>query len=71
MEGERKAVYRVSYDKEGRKWLITKDGAQRTIASYATKAEALDRVRALSENQDLNFVVKKKDGKFQKKANLR
>lgn len=64
---ERKAIYRVSYDKENRKWLITKDGAARTIASYATKAEAMERVKQLSSNQDLNFVVKKKDGKFQKK----
>ena len=64
---ERKAVYRVSFDKENKKWLITKDGAQRTIASFATKAEAMDRVKELSSNQDLSFVVKKKNGKFQKK----
>ena len=64
---ERKAIYRVSYDKENRKWLITKDGASRTIASYPTKAEAMERVKTLSENQELSFVVKKKNGKFQKK----
>ena len=66
-EKTRKALYRMSYDKESRKWLITKDGALRTIASFPTKAEAMERVKSLSENQDLNFVVKKKDGKFQKK----
>ena len=64
---DRKALYRVSYDKEQRKWIITKDGAGRTIASYVTKTEAMDRVKTLCENQDLNYVVKKKDGKFQKK----
>lgn len=70
MANERKALYRVSFDKENKKWLITKDGAQRVIASFVTKAEAMDRVKELSKNQDLNFVVKKKDGKFQKKSNV-
>ena len=64
---DRKAIYRVAYDKAERKWLITKDGASRTIASFPTKAEAMGRVKQLSAKQDLNFVVKKKDGKFQKK----
>lgn len=66
-EKARKALYRVSYNKEDRKWVITKDGAARVIASYATKAEAMERVKTLSENQEINFVVKKKNGKFQKK----
>jgi len=66
-EKARKAIYRVTFDRENKKWLITKDGAARTIASFNTKAEAMDRVKALSENQDLSFVVKKKNGKFQKK----
>ena len=56
------------YDKEARVWLIKKDGAKRTIASFKTKEEALNRVKELSETQDLNFVVHKKDGKFQKKS---
>lgn len=66
-EKTKKALYRVTYDKEERKWVIKKDGAARIITSYATKAEAMDRVKELSKNQDINFVVKKKDGKFQKK----
>ena len=64
---DRKSVYRVVFNKDSRKWLITKEGAAKTIASFNTKAEALDRVKQLSVNQDLNFVVKKKNGKFQKK----
>ncbi len=68
---ERKALYRVVYSKELKVWQIKKDGAKRVIDSKHTKEEALARVRELSENQDSNFVVQKKDGKFQKKANLK
>ena len=73
-EGEtktRKAVYRVVFDKEDNLWKIKKDGAKRVIGSRKTKEEALARVQELSANQDSKFVVYKKDGKFQKKANLK
>ncbi len=63
----KKPIYRVIYDKEARVWLIKKDGAKRTIASYPTKEEALNRVKDLSSSNDLNYIVHKKDGKFQKK----
>lgn len=63
----RKALYRVMYDKEARMWIIKKDGAKRTIASFTTKEDALNRVKELSASKDLNFVVHKKDGRFQKK----
>lgn len=66
-EKEKKAIYRVLYSKEDHTWQIKKDGAKRIIASYPTKDEALKRVKSLSENNDLNFIVHKKDGKFQKK----
>ena len=66
-EKEKKAIYRVLYSKEDCTWQIKKDGAKRIIASYPTKDEALKRVKSLSENNDLNFIVHKKDGKFQKK----
>ena len=68
---ERKALYRVVYSKELKVWQIKKDGAKRVIDSKHTKEEALIRVRELSESQDSNFVVQKKDGKFQEKANLK
>ncbi len=67
---EKKAVYRVLYDKEDKMWKIKKDGAKRIIDSKKTKDEALARVQELSKSQDTKFVVYKKDGKFQKKANL-
>jgi len=70
MEETKKAIYRVSYNKDNKKWQITKDGAQRVIANLDTKDEAVARVKELSENQNLNFVVRKKDGKFQKKSNI-
>lgn len=63
----KKSVYRIVYNKESRLWLIQKDGAKRTISSYATKDEALNRVKELSTSKDLGFIVHKKDGKFQKK----
>ena len=66
----RKALYRVVYDKEDRLWKIKKDGAKRVIDSKKTKEEAIARVQELSQSQDSSFVVHKKDGKFQKKANL-
>ena len=66
----KKPVYRVLYDKEERLWKIKKDGASRVIDSRKTKEEALARVQELSGNQDINFVVHKKDGKFQNKDNL-
>ncbi len=69
-EKTRKAVYRVIFDKEDRLWKIKKDGAKRVIDSKVTKEEALARVQELSESHDFKFVVYKKDGKFQKKANL-
>ena len=64
---EKKGIYRVVYDSENRKWLIKKDGAQRIIDSKATKEEALERVKILSQNNEVGFVIHKKDGKFQKK----
>ena len=67
---EKKAVYRVLFDKEDKMWKIKKDGAKRIIDSKKTKEEALARVQELSKSQDTKFVVYKKDGKFQKKANL-
>lgn len=63
-----KAVYRVSYDKETKEWLIKKDGAQRVIRRCRTKAEALELANQFAENQDLSISVQKKDGKFQKKT---
>ena len=70
-EKQKKAVYRVIFDKEDKLWKIKKDGAKRVIDSKKTKEEALERVQELSKSQDSSFVVYKKDGKFQKKANLK
>lgn len=63
----KKAIYRVMYDKDSRQWKIKKDGAKRVIDSKNTKEEALKRVKELSENGEVGFIVHKKDGKFQKK----
>ena len=66
-EKTKRGIYRVVYDSENKRWLIKRDGAQRIIDSKMTKEEAIERVKALSQNQDIGFIVHKKDGKFQKK----
>ena len=66
-EKTKKPVYTVIYNKEDRLWHITKTGAKRVIAKRVTKAEAIEKVKDLCESNDMNFVMRKKDGKFQKK----
>ena len=56
-------------DKEDKTWKIKRDGAKRVIESKPTKKEAMERVQQLASNNEVGFVAKKKDGKFQKKAN--
>ena len=64
----KKAVsYRILYDKETKTWEVRKDNAKRVIRRVKTKKEALEIAQELSQKQDLNLVVHKKDGKFQKK----
>lgn len=69
-ESNRPKKYRISYDREQKMWLIKKDGAKRVIRKTGTKVEALEIAKRMCNNQDLNLVVHKKDGKFQKKKNL-
>lgn len=66
-----KQRYMVTYDKEEKEWIIKKTGAERASRRCKTKAEALEIVAKLSENQDLGVSVKKKDGKFQKKTSTK
>lgn len=63
-----KGSYRVIYDMSEKVWLIKKDGAKRVIRKVATKVEATKIAKELSENQNLNLTIHKKDGKFQKKS---
>ncbi len=64
---KRPQSYRILYDKETETWEVRKDNAKRVIRRVKTKKEALEIAKELSQNQDLNLVVHKKDGKFQKK----
>lgn len=61
--------YMVTYDKEQDVWVIKKTGAKRASKLCKTKKEAMEVVKKLADNQDLNISVKKKDGKFQKRGN--
>ena len=57
----------LTYDKENKEWVVKKTGGQRASKRFSTKKEALVYAEKLSQNQDLNLTVKKKDGKFQKR----
>ena len=59
--------YTISYDKEKKDWVIKRPGSQRATKRTKTKKEALEIVKKLTETQEVGFVVKKKNGKFQKK----
>ena len=63
--------YRVTYDKEQGNWVVKMDGADRASRRCATKEEALKIAKELAEKKDASLSVHKKDGKFQKKANIK
>ena len=65
-EIKRRMVYHVSYDSESRMWRIFLEKGP-TIEKYATKEEALTRVKELSNHTDRGYVVHLKSGKLQKK----
>ena len=64
---KRKISYRILYDRETKTWEVRKDQAKRVIRRVKTKKEALEIAQELCERQELNLVVHKKDGKFQKR----
>lgn len=67
VEAKTKArVYHVSYDREDGRWKIFLEGGK-AIFKFATKEEALTRVKELAAKNERNYVVHKKDGKMQKK----
>ena len=59
--------YVIAYDKDEKEWVVKRQGSARASKRTKTKKEALEVVKKLTASQDVNFVVKKKDGKFQKK----
>lgn len=63
--------YRVTYDKEQQNWVVKMDGATRASKRCATKEEALKVAKELAKKKDSHLSVHKKDGKFQKKANIK
>ena len=63
--------YRVTFDKEQGNWVVKMDGGDRASRRCATKEEALKVAKELAEKKDASLSVHKKDGKFQKKANVK
>ena len=63
--------YRVTYDKTMQNWVVKMDGATRASKRCATKEEALKVAKELAKKKDSKLSVHKKDGKFQKKANIK
>jgi len=68
---KRNVKYMVTYDKNQRDWVVKKTGSGRASKRCATKKEALEVVEKLSQKQDLKVSVQKKNGKFQKKSNIK
>ena len=62
--------YRVTYDKDRQNWVVKMDGATRASKRCSTKEEALKVAKELAKKKDSKLSVHKKDGKFQKKANI-
>jgi len=60
-------VYRLTYDKANKEWVITRDKSERASRRCKTKEEAMVVLKELSKNQDTGTVIHKKDGKWQKK----
>jgi hypothetical protein len=62
-----KGNYIITYDKQTKEWVVKRLGSARASKRTKTKKEAMEVVKKLSTNQDVEYLVKKKDGKFQKK----
>lgn len=45
-------------------WNVKRDGAQRASVHTETKQAAIDRGRAISQNQGTEFVIHNRDGKI-------
>ena len=67
MANENLGLYRLVHDKEAREWVIYRDKSERASGRFATKDEAMKRLKELSKNQEVGCIVHKKDGKWQKK----
>lgn len=66
-EDKKKGAYSVSYDKDSKEWIVKRRGSERASKRTKTKKEALEVAQRLSDNNEVGFVVKKRNGKFQKK----
>ena len=64
-------IYHVIYDKDLKEWAIRKNSSKRASKKAKTKEEAIAIATQLCENNDAKLVVHKRDGKFQKKANVK
>ena len=60
------AKYTVVFSKDAGKWQIKRAGSDKAVQNFATKEQALERVKWLSKTQDVAVSVKKKNGKFGK-----
>lgn len=58
--------YMVSYDEDKKDWVVKREGGKRATKRTKTKQEALDYVKQLTQNQEVDVIVKKKDGEVQK-----
>ena len=60
-------TYHVSKNSEG-KWQVKAAGAQKALKLFNTQKEAIAYAETVSENQDGNIAIHKKDGKLRKQS---
>ena len=58
--------YHISQRKEDGKWQVKAAGAEKALKLFDTQAEAIEYAKVVSENQDGNITIHKKDGKIRK-----
>ncbi|GAA5414845.1 DUF2188 domain-containing protein [Ureaplasma ceti] len=63
-------IYYVSPHGE-KGWKIIKQGSDKAIYVFKTKAEALERARELGRNQKASVIIKGKDGKIMDSLNYK
>lgn len=53
-------------DQKNGKWQVKKEGAEKALKVFATQKEAIAYAKSVSDNQETNMVIHKKDGKIRK-----
>ncbi|MFP4478337.1 MAG: DUF2188 domain-containing protein [Candidatus Izemoplasmatales bacterium] len=58
--------YHITYRQKDNKWIVTREGSDKTIRVLHTKKEAIAYATIKAINQDTNIVIHGRDGKIEK-----